>query len=89
MIEYDKLDAGIVDKVRLMVQNGFNTTDSGDGKKVDMECSLPFPHIFAIGNPNSMVEDCEKLQELFPDAIIEASWSVGGPLVLMVMWEEE
>jgi len=42
----DDLDPGVRDLVVWLRDLGFDTTDSGDGSKVDtMECAVPFPMV--------------------------------------------
>lgn len=82
---YDELDEGIRGAVRTINAMGFVTTDSGDGTS-ELECAVGFPHVFARGNLNSIHTDLEMLQEAFPDARVEASYALGKPVVLSVMW---
>lgn len=91
-INYDELDPGIRERVRKMREAGFNTTDSGDGvSKIGyMECALPFPHVYAVGSPETMVQDCEKLWAMFPDATVEATYSPADrTLMLGVYWFQQ
>ena len=60
MIDYTTLDPGIRAVVKLLNDNGFTTTDSGDGKtKTDMECALPFPNVVVASTPETMVADAD------------------------------
>lgn len=54
-IDYSQLDDGIRDTVRWLRSLGFDTTDSGDGKKRDMECFIDQPNVFMlIGGPQAL-----------------------------------
>jgi hypothetical protein len=54
-IDYDLLDPGIREVVRWLRDNGFETTDSGDGKsKPADERVLDYPHVFMVTTQNSM-----------------------------------
>jgi len=55
-----KLDPGISTLVQLLQANGFNTTDSGDGKsKPPEERAVEFPHVFCVSSKDGLVKDCD------------------------------
>lgn len=65
-LDFDKLDPGIREVVRLLISMGFETTDSGDGKhKVeqgwDAEEVVPFPHVFMKTSKERMVAEADRL----------------------------
>lgn len=62
--DYDQLDPGIRRTVKTLRTWGFDTTDSGDGKKVGMECALPFPHVAMLSHPDELALDAEYLRGL-------------------------
>lgn len=75
---YEEMDAGIRDTVRLLRNNGFDTTDSGDGSKAGhMGCAIEFPHVFcAMQRFEDFVSQADKAQGLLGDDwTVEASYS--------------
>lgn len=62
-MKYDELDPGIREVVRVMRDNGFRTTDSGDGvsKPADHR-ALNIPHVFAVVVPaDALGSECDRL----------------------------
>jgi len=76
-VPYAALDPGIRDVVRLLNDNGFETTDSGDGvSKPAAGIVFPFPHVAAVTTPGTMVADAERCAALLgPEWIVEASYA--------------
>jgi len=61
-INYNELDPGIRETVRLLRTHGFKTTDSGDGvSKVD---GLSFPHVAMLVTEGEMVREAKRLLKL-------------------------
>lgn len=64
---YDKLDPGIREVVRWLVENGFEPSDSGDGKyKLEHGWSeediIPYPHVYMTIEPaGRLVAECSRL----------------------------
>lgn len=68
-INYDELDPGIRNMVKVLRDNGFNTTDSGDGSKSPtMEGAVDFPMI-AVRTEASIL--CSESDRMF--SILEAT----------------
>lgn len=44
-IDYNEIDPGIRHVVKALNDAGYETTDSGDGTKVGMDCAMDFPHV--------------------------------------------
>lgn len=86
-IDYNDLDPGIRDTVRLLRTAGFETTDSGDGGKTDMECSIEFPHVFCELDLASFVSETNRAQRLLGDEwTAEARYSAkDGKCILLCM----
>jgi hypothetical protein len=73
-MDYDELDPGIRETVRLLRSNGFETVDSGDGRTKFMqaaaegkepdECALPFPNVAIKCDPDDLVKEADRLKEL-------------------------
>lgn len=93
-INYEELDPGIRQVVRLLRTNGFDTCDSGDGKAkvAAMECALAFPHVAMKCGRASLIEEADRLYSLLRalnlrDFTIQATYdpAPGMPSVLMVM----
>ena len=67
-IDYDELDPGIRETVRLLRKWGFETTDSGDGvskKGTEQEpLMLQFPHVFMRSTSQGLITSAENLHRL-------------------------
>jgi hypothetical protein len=96
-LNYSNLDPGIRDVVRLLRERGFNTTDSGDGvskvaKHGPMDGVLPFPHVVALLDEETMISETKRLGrlalEIGSEWHVEMSWSPGGPAVAMLIGPE-
>jgi hypothetical protein len=49
LINYEELDPGIRDVVKVLRENGFYTTDSGDGvSKTERDGVIDFPHVVML-----------------------------------------
>lgn len=59
-IDYDALDPGIRETVRMLRSWGFNTTDSGDGITKG-EDGLSHPHVFIVCDPPEMLAQADSL----------------------------
>lgn len=73
-IDYDELDPGIRDIVKMLREQGFETTDSGDGvAKFQQESKYygcapePYPHVYCHTEPDDIVVEAEKLAEVLGD----------------------
>lgn len=79
-LDYETLDPGIRDVVRMMRERGFDTTDSGDGHSKDNNPeALPFAHVFAMTTYHHVTVSGFRLRDLAKaqnwDATVEARWS--------------
>lgn len=68
-VPYEDMDPGIRQTVRWLNNNGFITTDSGDGKTkyADGEepcCAMPFPNVAIQTKPEALAADCDRLADL-------------------------
>ncbi len=70
-IDYDELDPGIRELVRKLRKNGFNTTDSGDGKHKFKEgnehlkcCALDFPNVMIEVDKENAFKETDRLARL-------------------------
>ena len=87
MRDLSEISPGVRDLVASLNDQGFATTDSGDGSNLaeGMECALPFRHVFGLVPDGVTLEDCaHRLQELYPDARVEVSYSPGEPGIFML-----
>lgn len=90
------LDDGIRETVRALWRSGYETTDSGDGRrtgaKSDMDNVLDEPHVFMVCDPGRMIDEADRLHAMVSmwgvdeDAInVQASYSPSdGVAVLML-----
>jgi len=76
-----EIDAGIRETVRALWRAGFTPTDSGDGCKVGMDCSLDVPHVFLRCEPGQLVAESSRLQALVTSWGLPAAGADGAPLV--------
>lgn len=72
-LDYDALDPGIRETVRLLNAAGFETSDSGDGvsKPADWYTSgeaIPFKHVVAATTVTTMIADAERMARLLGPA---------------------
>jgi hypothetical protein len=75
--DYEQLDAGIRDVVRLLRGFGFETCDSGDGSKYpEMECAAPFPMVACVVDPKLIIIEANRMQDVLNQH--ESGWSVEG-----------
>lgn len=69
-VPYDELDPGIRQVVRWLNENGFETTDSGDGKSKFAEdgstmcCAMPHPNVVIVVPADQLVAECDRLYGL-------------------------
>lgn len=76
MFNYDQIDAGVRDVVRLLREAGFNTRDSGDGSKAaTMACALDYPHVFMVIDPDDALAEAKRCWHVLQDAGL-AAWDV-------------
>lgn len=97
-VNYAELDPGIRDRVRILNEHGFETTDSGDGvsKRPDPGEVLRFPHVAAVTEPARLISDAESLfslTKLVPQlagGTVEASYNPDdGVALLLICWPGE
>ena len=74
--EYDELDKGIRDTVMWLRENGFDTTDSGDGvskatEQPDMTFVMEYPHVAMKVEPSRMYAEADRLWDLLTDTGID------------------
>jgi len=68
--------------VRLLNENGFKTTDSGDGHtnvNAGMEMALPFPHVMiVVTDPSTLSVEADRLVQLLKDQGVDFQLPVMG-----------
>lgn len=73
-LDYDVLDPGICDVVRLLRSHAFDTSDSGDGvTKINMPCALSMPHVFIPVDPTQMISATLRLHRVVTAAGVTVS----------------
>lgn len=70
---WSELDARIRETVRLLWREGFNPTDSGDGRKEGMECAIATPNVFMrVSEPRrSLVNETDRLAQLMAEHAVK------------------
>lgn len=63
-IDYDALNPGIRETVRMLRDHGFDTCDSGDGETAEFECDPGFPYVHMTVDPVRMVQEADRLLEI-------------------------
>ena len=58
------LNPGIIATVRWLAENGFQTTDSGDGRTHDHDCDLPMPYVHMLTTPEKLIAETDRLAAL-------------------------
>lgn len=85
----DDFDPGIRETVRWLQANGFNTTDSGDGKTKpeDQRALGDIPHVFMVIEPRERIfDEASRLYMIsrdVPDAWVEASFNPQDGVVVL------
>lgn len=74
---YAELDPGIQQTVKWLHQNGFRTTDSGDGKTktATMECALDTPNVAMVTSKVYLVSEADRLHRLLEEHKIPIDFS--------------
>lgn len=62
-----QINPGIVKVVQLLNDNGFTTTDSGDGETHDFECDRSYGYVVVITQPESLISESNRLTTLLRD----------------------
>lgn len=89
--DYDALDIGVRDVVRRLHEQGFETTDSGDGRsKPPEQREMDFPHVAVAVQPELMIPEAHRLQaHLGPSWCVEATyWPQSGYALLLATSEK-
>lgn len=82
--DYNQLDPGIRDTVRLLREHGFVTTDSGDGVSKPKEARIfEVPHVAAEIHPHVIIRETQRLAALLPGWRVECSYAPGEPAILL------
>lgn len=89
--DYEALDSGIRETVRLLRNEGFETTDSGDGvSKPQDERVYPMPHVAAVTSPDIMVLQAERMvRVLGANWWVEATYSTRDRRAILFAAREE
>lgn len=98
-LDLSTLTPGIREVVRLLRQNGFKTTDSGDGVTNvanGMEGAMTVPHVVMRIEPDEIIAEARRLQSLIDPycteegasgPFIEASFSPRDNIAVLVLFE--
>lgn len=73
--ELDDLDEGIRKTVEWLREQGFETTDSGDGSKAaTMECTLDHPNVaIRIDDPDKLQFEADRLMGLLEEKCVDVA----------------
>lgn len=58
------LNPGVVKTVQFLNENGFKTTDSGDGKTHDFPCDQGRPYVVVRTEPEKLITEADRLKAL-------------------------
>jgi len=90
------VDPGIAPLVALLKENGFVTTDSGDGKsKPPEERAFEFPHVFVMTKKEVLITETERLYQLLQSQgitgfTVEGNYGpADGVSLIMVLGKDE
>lgn len=82
-LDLSTISPGVRTEVKQLNDSGFTTCDSGDGSNV--WDALPYRHVFGyIPDHITMEAGAVTLQDLYPMAHVEVSYSPDGPRLYMV-----
>jgi hypothetical protein len=75
---WSTLDENIVNVVRFLAENGFETIDSGDGvSKVEgdepMGCAMAFPNVAIVTLRDAVIDECDRLYRILQDLGVEVN----------------
>lgn len=78
MFDYDSLDEGIRETVRMLRGHGFKTCDSGDGSKAaTMSCAVDFPMVAVIASSKeAMCTEADLMFRLLRETEPHRRWNV-------------
>ena len=84
--DYEQLDPGVREVVRLLHQHGFVTTDSGDGvSKPQDEIEIPSPHVVCTVKPAYLLNEADNLAGLLgSEWTVEATYYPGNPIAILL-----
>jgi hypothetical protein len=83
-LNYEELDPGIRDTVRLLNEAGFETCDSGDGvsklpEDYESGDALAFAHVVALVPPGELIPEAHRMVQVLGDHwAVEASYYPDG-----------
>jgi len=101
-INYDELDPGIRDIVRILNNLGYQTTDSGDGSKYpEMGCAMPYRNVALVIEAGELIheslphnhliglfEQCGDIKKTLGDSWqVYLNWSPGDSHAIVVCEE--
>ncbi len=66
-VQYDSLDDGIRETVRLLRRHGFDTTDSGDGDTPQPYEKLSYGHVVVVVGPGELARAACEIGRLMED----------------------
>lgn len=88
----EECDPGIQDVVRKCLDNGFRTTDSGDGETKKDEngnlplCALPFKNVVCIVEfEDELIKESRRLKSIFPDWSVEAGYNPDDGMATLIL----
>lgn len=90
-LNYDQLNPGVRELVKELREDyGFNTTDSGDGTNLanGMEGALEERHVYIQVEREDFFKEGTRLQALYPDAYVEASWWPGSGTCMLLLFPD-
>ena len=68
-LNYDDLDPGVRELVRLLRGSFFRTTDSGDGVSKPPDARvLDYPHVFVATEARDLVGECDRMRRVLAAA---------------------
>ena len=89
-IDYSELAPGIKETVRLFRENGFETTDSGDGAShtgdhaEDCDCEMPYANVAIVVDPGELAAEADRLAGLLEQLGVQIQpigWRQAGEML--------
>lgn len=97
MLTQEKLDPNIRRTIQWLTENGFTTTDSGDGvakfegipKEEQMPCAMPYPNVVMEVTPAELLKEATRLFELCLQVGLDPNATIEVEGQEMPVWQVE
>lgn len=67
-LDYNTLNPGIGNLVKLLRDNGFDTRDSGDGVTQNFQCDIGIPYVHMVTTRDALTFEADRLMQVLTEA---------------------